>query len=338
MTRRKSKSITPKVVVAKGTRRADKAVSVEPAHFFGHKSAPISTESHKSDAGFTDFQDYLEHLIGTDQTVTLNISPSMAKIMLDRVKTQRTLVSATVQRYAREMSEGRWVLTGECLIFGTNGALLNGQHRLRAVIRSDKTIAMDVRFGIDPKSMPKIDRLRPRSAGDVFSMLGENNAANLAAMTRFVWQYENTGGMRIAWKEPEPEELWEYMDECHPNLRSYISTYREVKRTGWGLYAIISSLHYLCATIAGKEEADEFFYQFITGNGIGTWSKKHPIVKLRDEFAKIEKNKLKGKKVQPEFKAAMIIKAFNAWLYGKERTTLAWRSQNDTEKFPTIKS
>ncbi len=328
--KRRSKSIHS---TKAATPQPQETIRYSPEAFVYDDDKPI-----KENGEDTNFSSYLNRLKTTDQTVTLDISSSMAKEMLSYITKQRPLINTTVQRYSREMKEERWVLTGECLIFGRNGALLNGQHRLRAVIRSGKTVTMDVRFGINPEYFPKIDRLHPRSASDIFGMLGEKNCAPLSAMTRVVWQYENTKGMRIAWKEPEPEQLWEYMNERHPDLRKYIETHKLTLKAGWGLRAGISAYHYLCATTSGKEEADLFFYMFLTGRDIPTWSPKHPVNKLRDEFERNHKNKQKGGQgLKEEYRYAMIVKSFNAWVAGRERTTLAWRSQSTTEKFPRIK-
>ena len=48
------------------------------------------------------------------------------------------------------MKAGKWCLNGEAIEFDTNGKLKNGQHRLRAVIKSGVAIDCVVVRGVDP--------------------------------------------------------------------------------------------------------------------------------------------------------------------------------------------
>ena len=60
-------------------------------------------------------------------------------------------------QYAADMKAGRWQLNGEAIKFDKNGHLLNGQHRLHAVVRADTTIQMLVISGLDPETRTTMD-------------------------------------------------------------------------------------------------------------------------------------------------------------------------------------
>ena len=68
------------------------------------------------------------------------ITPAIAKSMLTKNTCNfRRPDQARVTRYSDEQSRGKWKLTGDAIVFANTGELLNGQHRLLAVIKSGVT-------------------------------------------------------------------------------------------------------------------------------------------------------------------------------------------------------
>lgn len=70
------------------------------------------------------------------------ITPGFAKQLLELNPTNRPLSDHTVQRYARDMRGGRWQPNGQGIILTADGKLLDGQHRLAAIISSGETIGV----------------------------------------------------------------------------------------------------------------------------------------------------------------------------------------------------
>jgi hypothetical protein len=64
------------------------------------------------------------------------ITPEIAADMLTRNFGNRPFRSAAVKAYAMDMKAGRWRLTHEAIAVTTAGNLINGQHRLRAIVES----------------------------------------------------------------------------------------------------------------------------------------------------------------------------------------------------------
>jgi hypothetical protein len=78
-----------------------------------------------------------------------------------------------VDAYARDMLNGVWVPTHQGLAFNDRDELIDGQHRLQAIVKSGCTVRMMVTFGlasvIDGKemtTMDAVDRGRTRSVAD----------------------------------------------------------------------------------------------------------------------------------------------------------------------------
>lgn len=70
------------------------------------------------------------------------VSPEMAARWLTRNHSNREVDTGAVRRYSEAMLSGRWRLSGESLKFKVGGEVLDGQHRLMAVVRSGCTVPM----------------------------------------------------------------------------------------------------------------------------------------------------------------------------------------------------
>jgi hypothetical protein len=64
------------------------------------------------------------------------ISPDKAVEMLAANTANRPLARSTVQAFAEAMRRGDWLVTHQGIAFDTTGALVDGQHRLAAVIEA----------------------------------------------------------------------------------------------------------------------------------------------------------------------------------------------------------
>lgn len=85
------------------------------------------------------------------------ITPAIARMWLDTTLKNRTLRQSRVKQYAADMKAGRWKLNGESIKFDSTGHLLNGQHRLHAVIEADVTVEMLVVYNVDPSAQTTMD-------------------------------------------------------------------------------------------------------------------------------------------------------------------------------------
>src|SRR5437870_5147015 len=72
----------------------------------------------------------------------MEVGPELATRWLEGNVHNRKLREDVVARYARDMKAGRWLLTHEPIAFNKNGdTLVDGQHRLWAVVESGATVA-----------------------------------------------------------------------------------------------------------------------------------------------------------------------------------------------------
>ncbi len=93
------------------------------------------------------------------------IGPQEAKAMLDtKYETQRPIADRFVLTLAREMAEGEWKLSPDCICL-IAGQLANGQHRLSAVVKSGMACPFVIMRTPDKSVFDVTDQGRSRSMG-----------------------------------------------------------------------------------------------------------------------------------------------------------------------------
>lgn len=99
---------------------------------------------------------------------TILVTPDLAREWLDKHNTNnRPLQKGHVGFLANQMKAGKWMETGDSIKFGKNRELIDGQHRLMAIIRTGIPIPFLVVREVDDEAFEVIDTGRKRSAADV---------------------------------------------------------------------------------------------------------------------------------------------------------------------------
>lgn len=95
------------------------------------------------------------------------ITPEMALRWLETNDNNRPVSHLRVQQLARDMTDGVFELTHQGIAFDSDGRLIDGQHRLWAIVECKKSVPMFVCFGLDRSEVVHyIDDGRPRSMTD----------------------------------------------------------------------------------------------------------------------------------------------------------------------------
>lgn len=102
------------------------------------------------------------------------ITPAKAQQYLEKNTSNRPLRKNRVAKYARAMQSKEWRVTNQGIGFNCDGSLLDGQHRLHAVIQSGVPVRMSVTRGLDRESMFGIDVGGNRSVPDIARVAGVN--------------------------------------------------------------------------------------------------------------------------------------------------------------------
>lgn len=142
------------------------------------------------------------------------IDPAYAKQLLEQGITNRPISETAVLRYAKDMAEGKWESNGQGIVLTAAGMLLDGQHRMHAVIRANVPIGMLVVRGVEESAFVTLDSGRARQLRDVLAIDGFQNATQLAATARVAYNYIVGNGLR---ESPTKPTLHSFVAE-HPYL------------------------------------------------------------------------------------------------------------------------
>lgn len=88
----------------------------------------------------------------------MEVTPALAQEWLDTAGRNRTVHETWVDRYAHRMERGDWMVTDQGIAFNVEGQLMNGQHRLHAVIRANRPVTMLVTRGLDSRAQLVMDQ------------------------------------------------------------------------------------------------------------------------------------------------------------------------------------
>jgi hypothetical protein len=128
------------------------------------------------------------------------ITPHLAAWILDNrnPKNNRKASPTKIEEYQSAMSGDWWRVNGSTLVFGKSGYLMDGQHRLKACVRSGSSFHSYIVFGVDDSAFIVIDIGRKRSNADAFSVAGISYSAVSAHTARWINILENDPTARNA--------------------------------------------------------------------------------------------------------------------------------------------
>jgi hypothetical protein len=235
-----------------------------------------------------------------------HITPDSAEALLKRKNRNRTIHLGQLNKIKRSLEQGRWQINGETIIFDDHGNLIEGQHRLRAVLDTGMGIWTLIVHGINFERFKTMGQGSKRTAGDILGINGEKDGRLLAAALRWVYRYEND-----LMSNPHPiitdDELADTI-LAHPKIVDSIPFGRRCHSVA--APGLCTALHYLC-TKRDLGTANDFFWTLGTGEQMES---THPILVLRERFHKSDreaKRALSKMVFRDEVKAQMIASCWN---------------------------
>lgn len=256
------------------------------------------------------------------------VAPKKARTLLEANTQNRLLNKSTVERYAREMKLGTWVDQGDPIRLAKDGTLLDGQHRLAAIVESGLTQKIVVVSGVDTRAMLTMDTGRKRSFSDHLRIHGYIHHASLAAACKFAVLYECPERTPYAGSnDASASEMWDWLTANHDIVDSVFMT----RRTSGRLRNCGSFFAYVRHIANDRSDWDVFADQIQNGEGL---YEGDPAFALRRW---LDNQQVGTSQVKPIVRAAVVIKSWNAFLRGDEVKLLHFKPGGATpEKFPTI--
>lgn len=255
------------------------------------------------------------------------ITPTKAREYLARNTHNRNLRARVVAAYANDMRTGHWRWNGESIKFSFDGVLLDGQHRLAAVVEADAPVRMLVIRGLPDITQETMDGGTKRRFSDVLTLRGEGHANTLAAACRRIVQWESGSKGPGANYTPTNAQMLQVL-ERYPWLRDGAKVAQRVAR-GADLPASILAFTWWLFVQIDADDAEFFFDRLGDGQNL---VEDDPIYVLRKVAH--DSRTVRGERSE-KYLLAVTIKAWNAYREGRQVKLLRYRPGGATpEAFP----
>lgn len=133
-------------------------------------------------------------VIQTNEPVRISqelITPERAAEYLKRNRRNRRISRHQVLMYSELMRRDLWEFNGDAIRLTHDGELVDGQHRLLAIIASGRPQRYVVMRGISFEAFATVDTGKRRNTADVLSIAGYSATTGLSAGARLLHMYDN---------------------------------------------------------------------------------------------------------------------------------------------------
>jgi hypothetical protein len=247
--------------------------------------------------------------------------------------------------YSDHMIAGQWTISGQTISISDDNRLIDGQHRLAALIRANVSLYMNVSYNIPFESFVNYDSLRPRTVSDVFAIseipnyrqasailssynLIKNNNLAYAGFGNTNTKKSSAGGKgdKVRMSNIDFLKLYNSNDKLFneivnvsANCYTKIRLIKHSQIGGIMCLLIIDNKH-------NKEKVYSFFKQLFFNENVENKS----IYNLRE---KLIKGNIGNYTMVPKLKYIFIVKCWNAYVMGREIKTYSF---SDSETMPTF--
>lgn len=263
------------------------------------------------------------------KTEVREISPEVASEMLKKNYNNRKLTKSNVRFLSKQMKEGKWLFDGQPIRFDKFGRLLDGQHRLNAIVDSNTTQQFLIVSGLSDKTFTVMDTGKNRSSGDALSIMGVSYPNSLASSIRLILKHKKgTHGTEGSDSKISNNKVVEFFnDNKSIELKG---NYGQIHSKNFMSVLSASYIIYLSFVFSeiSVTHSETFIKELCNGSNVNIKSPTNVLRRL------LISDKLSKTSLSAMNKKALIFKAWNAFRLNKEISYLRWNS--DKEKFPEL--
>lgn len=259
------------------------------------------------------------------------INPNVASNWLRCNRLNRPLRRSHVAFLSREMSAGLWQVNGQAIVISEDEDVIDGQHRLHAIIDSGVTIKSLVVYGVAKEAFKTIDTGAVRSGSDALSVWFPGRPLQIVqAVGRAVpWcMAMERGGTRMKEKVAN-SEIIEYVTK-HPSLWKVAERVAGFPREGRLMTFAVSVALYEMLARKDAEDASDFMAELLGGEG-EDGKASHVLRTLLEK----DRRRLAGRYPQST-RVRMAVKAWNLMRTGRDSVaapSLIAINTRDAERF-----
>ena len=253
----------------------------------------------------------------------MDITPHKAAQFLNHNTHNRTLRAKRVAVYKSEMTAGNWKSNGMPIIFGSDGSLKDGQHRLKACVDSNKTMKDVIVVKLPKEQANCYDIGGQRTARDIAKFEGLDDTPFFRSLNMYATV--NTAISGNCWAKSYSkfklvQEMQKHYDACefvYSKIYLATSARRNSKTRRSSVAAAIFN-----AYLQGYDKQKLERFCEVLNYGLNQNENEKPIIALIDNML-LAKEMTKQERTKMYLQCQAALKAFE-----DNRTDIDWRKAN----------
>jgi len=250
------------------------------------------------------------------------VTPDMARTWLTKNDRNRKMDKRYARLIADDFSNGRWVPTHQGIAFDVSGTLLDGQHRLTAIVESDTAVWVLVTTGLPVEAQAEIDNQKKRSLAATLRMIDDVNTAGLeraVAITPYLMAPNGDIGGTYDSKQKRKECFFQHQEAIEWAMEALPYTKRVCRAP---VYAVVVRAYYTQDIVKLRR----FCEILITGEYNGEHAAT-TVIKLRNSL--MQDNSKGSNGLTTSYRKTE--RALSAWINGERLQVL---HEASSEQFP----
>lgn len=259
--------------------------------------------------------------------IGIKVGPAEAKKLMESMdENNRALRHTHILRLAEKMKAGLWRANGEVIKVDKYGTVVDGQHRLLAIIKSGVTVEMDIVYGLENDAVYSMDegasrQLRDKVSREFPDLKSKKLHRDVSEIYTKVIDYVTTTDdgykawgrrNRGAWNYPE---VFAWIKKNQESLEYIIGRCKSEEGKGFMRpLSAMGAMYFVCREVDQKK-ADKFFDLMIEATSYPK-GKEDPAYWCRKEIEALHarRSKEQGSDLARWPYMAVISRAFNAFL------------------------
>jgi hypothetical protein len=261
----------------------------------------------------------------------VTVTPELAAEWLAKNTQNRPLSRGSVTALAQAIERGEWQVSHQGIAFNQDDVLIDGQHRLAAIVKAGIAVEMMVTWNAPNSSFTVLDMGRKRTGRDVLSLANENNSTYLAAALRGLHLYRTaqdrqwTGASSMITND----QLLQLLNE-NPDMRHAVTRGIAINRSAKITITAASVGWYLTSQERPEIDQSDWYDGLVTGANL---SQGDPRLTLRNTMLNLASGKAFRRRDDSREHLLYYLKAWNAWVEGRSIKLLR---RSPGEQMPAI--
>lgn len=295
------------------------------------------------------------------------IGPDQAQANLEKLHTLRPLRWGKIEQYAQSMStcgdcnspmdvsvvpnactrcgstQSNWYITDQGISVDWFDRFMNGDHRMRAVLRSGATVPMLVTRGLDPRARAAIDDGAKRKFSDDLSMNGVANPDESAALLRRIAYWDAAAARNQGQGGLTGVPHWwmsrTQMNQMWPDRAKEIDEAVRLGHRFKGSWPGNSgAMIFMCWLLSHEENNPDTIARFLSILTDGSQNPDdYPLLQCRKLLTgQVSQWRRDKNQTGVEYEVYFMIRAWNAWVRGNKISKLALPAGGLTDPFPPL--